>query len=468
MTRAIALLLLMAAVSPVASAQDEGDLQAALRREREQLASSCAGFSVSKIGSCAYTLATGSPLHVTFGSIAPQNGFAVGPAFGWHHTPGENWRINWSTDAVYAPGGAWRAGAYANFVHTKVKPPVVVFGDQPIRPAAPDVYPVYSTYVQRTSLPQLSYVGPTGPESDPGQSLWTMRQTLAGGGALVPVGPGRLGLSLVGNVVLRNIDAGSRADDEDPGVGERYGPAIATGIGDSRTFFELSGGVRVTPFVGAHVRPAYSFIVDRFTAVGDAHESFTRWSADLLHELPIYRTNTGGVAGVNDPNSCGVSVDDRSCPAPSRGRYGAVSLRVRASSARADEGNAVPFYLQPTLGGSDINGVRALASYPDYFFRGTNVFAMQASVEHSLFSIPIGQGLTLPLGGFGIVEAGSARATFGDLFDDLARSYGAGLTIRAGGFPEVFLVYMWGGGRTHFTATINTSLLGGASRPSLY
>jgi hypothetical protein len=295
-----------------------------------------------------------------------------------------------------------------------------------------------------------------------------MRQTIAGGNALVPLGPGALGLSLVGNLTVRNIETGSRADDGDPGVGERYGPAIAAGIGESRTFLELSGGVRMTPFVGAHLRPAYAFLVDRFTTSEEAHESFTRWSLDLFHEVPIYRTNRGGVAGVNDPNSCGVSVDDRSCPAPSRGRYGAVSLRVRTSGARADEGNQVPFYLQPTLGGSDINGLRSLASYPDYFFRAANVFSMQASIEHSLFAIPIGQGLALPLGGFATIEAGSARPRFGDLFDDLARSYGAGLTIRAGGFPEVFLVYAWGGGRTHFTAMINTSLLGGGSRPSLY
>ena len=30
----------------------------------------------------------------------------------------------------------------------------------------------------------------------------------------------------------------------------------------------------------------------------------------------------------------------------------------------------VPFYFQPTLGGSDINGQRLLSGYDDYRFRG--------------------------------------------------------------------------------------------------
>ena len=36
----------------------------------------------------------------------------------------------------------------------------------------------------------------------------------------------------------------------------------------------------------------------------------------------------------------------------------------------------MPFYLQPTLGGSDINGERRLASFNDYFFRAPNVLLM--------------------------------------------------------------------------------------------
>jgi hypothetical protein len=43
-----------------------------------------------------------------------------------------------------------------------------------------------------------------------------------------------------------------------------------------------------------------------------------------------------------------------------------------------------------------------------------------------------------------------------------------GLTLRAGGFPEVFLLFAFGGETRHFMGTINTALLGGSARPSLY
>jgi len=58
----------------------------------------------------------------------------------------------------------------------------------------------------------------------------------------------------------------------------------------------------------------------------------------------------------------------------------------------------------------------------------------------------------------------------GDLgFDHLKHSFGTGFTIRAGGFPQIFLLYAWGGGEgNHNTFNMNTTLLGGSYRPSLY
>jgi hypothetical protein len=54
-------------------------------------------------------------------------------------------------------------------------------------------------------------------------------------------------------------------------------------------------------------------------------------------------------------------------------------------------------------------------------------------------------------------------------FSHLLHSYSAGLTLRAGGFPMVYLMYAWGGHEgTHTIVNVNTSLLGGADRPSLY
>jgi len=49
------------------------------------------------------------------------------------------------------------------------------------------------------------------------------------------------------------------------------------------------------------------------------------------------------------------------------------------------------------------------------------------------------------------------------------RSLSAGLTLRAGGFPQVFLLFAWGGKEgTHTIANVNNSLLGGSARPLLF
>jgi hypothetical protein len=45
----------------------------------------------------------------------------------------------------------------------------------------------------------------------------------------------------------------------------------------------------------------------------------------------------------------------------------------------------------------------------------------------------------------------------------------AAAALRAGGFPQVFLLFAWGGSEGHhIIGSMNTSLLGGSSRPSLY
>jgi hypothetical protein len=120
----------------------------------------------------------------------------------------------------------------------------------------------------------------------------------------------------------------------------------------------------------------------------------------------------------------------------------------------------VPFYFQPTLGGSDINGQRLLSAYDDYRFRGANLIALQESVEHSIWG---------PIGAYLLLEQGKVTAEGEGLgFGDLARSVAVGLTLRAGGFPVINFTFAWGTNSHHIIGSIDPSLLGGSSRPSLY
>src|SRR3954452_12217595 len=104
----------------------ESQFSADLRREGEKVAESCGSFNVKALGGCAYTISTESPIHLAFGSIAPQNGFAFGAALAEHYTPNESWRISWNADAVSTLSGSWRGGAYMKLVHPPATSGVVV------------------------------------------------------------------------------------------------------------------------------------------------------------------------------------------------------------------------------------------------------------------------------------------------------------------------------------------------------
>src|SRR5690349_3044433 len=90
------------AQEPAQPAPQERRLAAEFRHESEDLGKDCA-LKASAIFPCAAEFLTGTPLHLAVGSLAPTNGFAVGPAFVTHYPTTENWDVGWNTDAVVSP-----------------------------------------------------------------------------------------------------------------------------------------------------------------------------------------------------------------------------------------------------------------------------------------------------------------------------------------------------------------------------
>ena len=87
---------------------------------------------------------------------------------------------------------------------------------------------------------------------------------------------------------------------------------------------------------------------------------------------------------------------------------------------------------------------------------------LRESFEHSLWNLPLGFTLMADEGKLAL-----RRGDFGP--GPWLHSFSTGLTLRAGGFPQVFLLFSWGGKEgTHTIAQVSNSLLGGSSRPSLY
>jgi len=466
-------ILVVLLLTSAAAAGQESPLAAEFRIEGEKMREGCTGaFSLGKIGTCANELFTEHPLHIAIGSIAPQNGFGAGLAFVPHYTT-PNWRMTWDFDAIGASSASWRAGGYMKIIHTPkekigvIKPvqPGASSGKKKSKVAVHD-YTVFNLYAQGIGLNKLFYYG-EGPNTTPaGQSVFSEQQAIVGGSAIVPVfqksSLSKLSLSLYGEMNGRFVTIGSPSGQGKP-IGELYNNTTAPGLATQPAFVQFGEGIRMKPnLFNNHLQLNYLFTFQQFDATSNSTYSFRRWVGDFGHVFPLYGKTPPGPRQFNGPDSCATAPGD-TCPPVSYSinRQGAIGVRVLLTESIANAGSVVPFYFQPTLGGGDINGNTYLASYPDYRFRAPNLLLIRESFEHSIWG---------PFGFSFMADQGKVALTRGNVnFDNLQHSFAAGFTIRAGGSPMVYFLFAWGGNSTsHNIVNVDTSLLGGAARPSLF
>jgi hypothetical protein len=140
---------------------------------------------------------------------------------------------------------------------------------------------------------------------------------------------------------------------------------------------------------------AYGFYHD----TGTGEFSFRRFTADVRHQ--IYPERVGGQVN----------------------RDSVLDLRGYFSTATADVGHRIPFYLQETLGGSDINGASALRGFIDYRFRAPHLVLFQADYSRRVWG---------PLGLMAFYDAGTVALLRSDLdLKNLKHSFGFGITAWA-------------------------------------
>ncbi|MBZ5679732.1 MAG: hypothetical protein LAO24_06480 [Acidobacteriia bacterium] len=454
----------------------EGALQADFRREGEHFSEACGKFGLKTVAGCAVELFTDHPLHIAAGSIAPQNGFGFGGAFVTHYTPNESWRLSWDLDAVGSMNGSWRAGGYMKIIHTPVVKIQVITpatGNTSKQPSTgPSItvhpYTVFNVYAQSISLNKLNFFGLGNDSTVAGKSLFGMQETIVGANAIKPVTEWaairRLNLALLGEVNGRFVNLRGNHDTSTPSIETLYDEATAPGLASQPAFAQLGQGVRIKPSLfGDHLQLNYLANFQEFFAPSNSHYSFLRWTVDLGHSIPLYsHTQSYAPKDANGPDECAPAPGAAKCPpvSYSANLSGAIGVRLLLSESINSASSVVPFYFQQTLGGGDINGSPSLGSFQDYRFRGPNLLLLRESFEHSIWG---------PFGFTFMADQGKVTVARGDIaFDHLKRSFATGLTLRAGGFPMVFLMFAWGGGEgTHTIANMNTSLLGGSSRPPL-
>jgi hypothetical protein len=427
----------------------EGLLHSEFRKEFGALGGQCFHASFKQFGGCAETLVMGKPLHVAVGSIAPQNGFAAGLAFTHERNFTNGWTFKVNSDAVVSTNQSWRAGLYLKAIPKQWQ----WTGDRKA---------IFNFYSQGITLNKIFYFGPGPLSSTANRTFYGMQQTISGANAVIPT-PSPF--SFYGEIHLRTVDIRGRHGDISPSIEQLFSEANTPGLTTQPTFLQFGERIRFKPKLPRGIRLDYSAMLQHFHAVSDSRFSFRRFTLDFNHEIPLYQKQAAS-AGDSESSVGPDEIRDKPAGLPeiksfTTNTVGSIGLRALIVGSAANAGSAVPFYFQPTIGGTDINGDHSLASYQDYRFRAPNLFLLRATVEHSLFWV---LGLTAQ------ADVGKVAANRSDIdFSHLRHTYSAGLSLRAGNLPQVSLMFAWAGkeGR-HTTAYINPALLGGNPRPSLY
>lgn len=164
-----------------------------------------------------------------------------------------------------------------------------------------------------------------------------------------------------------------------------YTPATAPGLGVANTYFQLEpylqfqfpprGSTSITARVG------YSF----YHSLQSVEFSFQRLSASTTAEIPLRIPAKIGPATVRRNPVAAVL-----CPSSRSGEHcsaGQLTLIGRLDATYASQGSVAPFYLDPTLGGSDISGSDTLRGFGDYRFRAPNRVLLQAEYRHPIWGV---------------------------------------------------------------------------------
>ena len=362
---------------------------------------------------CGQAVFNGQPLHATAKMYAPGNGLGLGLAFTRDFSIGERWKNLFELGGSGAFGGAWEGHTFLK-LHPKFAAAPSL--DQPVSKIRDQIEIQF--YASAERLTKLQFYG-LGPYSSPRDlAFYSQRSDTLGAGAVVPVA---WWLNIGGKVEGLSRRLGAASDSDHSPVSAKFTPAQAPGIASQPTFSHYEFYVR--PHYPAQepywllYKVSYGIYQDHDTG----RYSFRRFRADLLNNLYLERTKSG----------------------PKRDSI--LSLYGRVTLSDTSAGHVVPFYLQDTLGGSDMAGDPALRAFADYRFRAPNALLFEAEWDRRLWKV---------VGLMAFFDTGKVAMQRADLgLSDMRHSVGAGLTFWSA-TRVVFRVYVgFGGGEGHHIFT---------------
>jgi hypothetical protein len=404
-----ALGILFAVSAPLFGADDWGI-------EKQKLASSCSNLfsKLAAIGSCAeFLFSSGTPVRLTIPqSVVPGGGTALGATY-IHHLDIHDWTdSNFTVQGGSSIRGFWFGDAVLTFDHRKFIQPL----------SGGDRFQI-KVYSHARGLPLMPFYG-IGPNTSRSNITdFSERQVSIGASILNPI---TSWLNVGGSAeylkpVVRGVPGASiRSIDTYYGEGAAPGLTHQPGFAHYQVLAQPKYDWRRTGF-----NSEISF--HQYQDLGAGRYSFHKFRADFLQKIyPETQTEptAGGTAKRRQP------------------KYDSVLyIGGRFSAASPSTGNAIPFYLQETIGGSDIDNVATLRGFQDYRFRGPDLFSLQAQYERRLLPAPPRGGprpstLRSVAGALGILafyDAGEvATAVDGLSFSNIRHSFGFGFTFWSG------------------------------------
>jgi hypothetical protein len=288
-------------------------------------------------------------------------------------------------------------------------------------------------YARNRALPTMPFYG-LGPNTNVNNSVrFSQRDTSAGIEVTTPF-PGVSWLSAGGKVEGLWPNVGAVTGNNVVSIGQEYTEATAPGLTSQPPFVHEQ--IFLRPHKRFHERfeinynLSYSFYQDTDTG----HYSFRRFEAILEHRFYPEKKKHGGAIEQN---------------------Y--FMVRWRYSASDTSGANVVPFYLQETLGGSDIDNQPTLRAFKDYRFRGPDLLMVQAEYDRKVCQAckPCKQGIIRTvcshLGVLLAYDAGEVAQAKSDLsFSDMRQSFGGGVAIYLGKDVIFRMAVALGGGEgTH-------------------
>jgi len=351
-------------------------------------------------------LFTGDGLHPSVGGIVPGSGFAGGLTYNLERASASRpLRYSGSVEARGSYNGFWTAGGKLD-----------IWGSENTR----DDRHIHSTVdLEHYELPQLAYFGLGNFSSVANKSLFGLSQTTGGVDIEVPL---PAGFFLIGDLAgLHNSQSGIHGVSA-PSI---FTPLNTPGLAVDTTHLVAGGSI------------------DWIYPVAPRMRGF---SSSLSVGYRLFHATNGPYSF----RRLDTSWQNRYSAAIKNVDLGTISATAGFVEAYAPAGNSIPFYLQPTIGGTDINNADVLRSYADYRFRAPNLLTLQTEYEHTIWG---------PLAVLGFHDVGRVFDQRSDIeIAHMRHSFGAGLILQVGNLPMVKFYYAWGGSEgTHTTYTLNTN-----------